>query len=242
MLHPAQATCLSNALGYSVRLSSLRSQPAIARALDQTSKNIRALKLTRNPEAEKLILDSVEDPQLKKGFGQALKELHDSEDLIGYIHKLQLETFDRMLNSGDAQLVKMAQQGKLDKGTMDLVLRSRAQSYGANVTILKTELADKDFLETLTHSFMIDEVFNSGGHGIYTHILQQDMLYPIIARAAGVSVKDVMKFMGTPKGNVVWNALFDDFEDPISALAHAPDMRTPDGFNRAIMQNNLPLP
>ncbi len=218
----------ARAPGAPARLSAIT---AIARNLEATRSRIMAVSFSRVPYEDR-ILDYISDPALRRGFVAGLAHLQSKHRIANYVVALQSDTYQRMLAAGGA-LANQARLGTLDALTMKQVLLERARQQGVRVITLTEGLSSREFNRQIGRGFVLDEGFTaSGSHGVWTHLLQQDMIYGTIAQGAGKNIDDVVEFFGTPAGMRVWDDMFDGGgQTPLC----------PEFFKPNFMRPNIPL-
>lgn len=208
--------------------------PAITHTLKKSRQNALKVTIKRNSDLDAQILSRVPDPAFKKGFAVALEKMHDPKVISDYIVKLQEDAFALMYHSKDPKLLKMVEKGELDSASIQNVLRNRAESKGAGVTEVNVILLPDEFEKVLKKGFIIDKAFDVGSeHGIYTHFVQQDMIYDIIASASGKSHKEVVSFFGSKNGIEVFQDML-DLEG-----THLKSPMSPEWFNENFIQPHL---
>lgn len=211
--------------------------PEIAKnKMEMTATKIKGLTLVRKSASEEQLIKSLADKKMAKGIKAAFDRLHDKDALASYMNKLQDDTFQAMLRSGDSKLRQMANWGKLDKDTMLAVIKSRVEARGAEIvyiTKLEGGLGTNAFNQRIGKGYLIDHGFPEGiSHGTYTHLLQQDFTYETISKVSGKSHGDVIKFFGTEDGMRVWDNLYDGGGNTPTS---------PEFFQPFIMKDNVPL-
>lgn len=194
---------------------------------------IRKIRMSSFANRRAEILSFVEDIDLRRGFSKALDLMASKRELGKYIRDLQATTFTRMLESGDSSLIRKANLGELDKESLLSVLRDRVRARGARIVTIRESLSTEDFNKKIGQGFLVDHGFSEGSdHGTYTHLLQQDFTYDVIANESGKSIDDVINFLGTPKGMKLWDRMYDGNED---------DFLCPEFFTPNVMRENLPI-
>jgi hypothetical protein len=210
--------------------------PAARNTLRQTRERITARHLPVDNETVEYGMQFISDPALRSGFQEAMTRLNNPNSVAAYMRQLQQDTFAYMLSSGRADLVARAGAGELDHASMLEVLRARVEARGSRFSIIEASdgtLTDEVFRQRVGQGYIIDRAFTEGAdHGVYTHLIQQDYVYDIVSRVSGRSHAEIIEFMGTHQGNVVWATLFDSMGDaPVN----------PDVFRAIFMQDNIPL-
>lgn len=179
------------------------------------------------------ILDKVQDAKLKKGFKKALDAMEDFFYITDYFAKLEGDVLVEMLESGKDDLVQLAQNGELDHDTIVKVLSDRMKARNIELVTVETTLSSQAFKEKLRQGAIIDRGFSAtSDHGIYSHLVQQDMTYDLIASEVGGDYKVVMDFLGSEESADVWGKMYDSFA---SNLTH------PEWFKKTILRPFLNL-
>jgi hypothetical protein len=214
-------------------VAEMRRIPAIAAKLNATRATIVNSGAIRVARIDAVILANVADPDLKRGFRAALNQLQDNERIATYFEQLQADTFRRMLFSGNPIKVGQARMGQINTDDLIQVLRGRAAAQDVDVVLIKQPLSRSGFNAEIGKGFIVDEGFSLiSSHGTWTHFVQQDMVYGLIARVANKRPQDVVRFFGTAKGMDVWDAMFDGFTQ--NALS-------PEWFKDNMMKLVIPL-
>lgn len=179
------------------------------------------------------VMANIDDEELARGFSEAFDRMHDANYLEDYTRKLKADVFASMLSSGDEKIMAMAQRGEIHRSTMQQVLEARASARGQNITVIKDLVDDRQFREYIGRGAVIDEGFSAGSnHGIWTHMVQQDMTYDVILESSGKSVRELEDFWKTPAGFEVWREMYDGFSS---------NTTNPENFGRRFVQPVLNL-
>lgn len=221
-------------MGRSLAAEIIKDYPLVMQKLSATRKTIMSVPIKRKPQVEKEILDLVSDPQLKKGFATALDDLHDPKALSEMMVKLQEDTFALMRSVNVPSAHKNLTDGVLDPNAMKRVLNDRAEARGVRVLTIKSSTSSEAFHDYIGQGYIIDEAPTiRADHGVFTHRIQQELIYDSVVRGSGKSYDAVVKFFGTKEGLKVWEKMFDS-EDMITTTS-------PAFFKKEIMSSTTPL-
>lgn len=163
------------------------------------------------------ILNNISDDNLRRGFSKALNAMEDFFFITEYFAKLEGDTLLKQKRSTKAVLKEMAEDGRLDHDSMVSVLKKRMKDRGLKLVKINDALDESEFQKKIAKGAIIDFGFSaSSSHGIYTHLVQQDMIYDIIAKEVDGDYNKILKFLGSSKGLNVWNKMFDSFSSNLT--------------------------
>jgi hypothetical protein len=169
------------------------------------------------PKLRNTILSQVKDPELSRGFAAAFDRMHDPAYVQDYLSQLRADVFQTMLNSGDEQIMALARRGELDTATVQSVLEARAAARGQRVAVIKDALTMPQFRQYIGRGVVIDEGFSAGSsHGVWTHIVQQDMTYDIILENSGRNIRQLEQFLQTKRGGSLWESMYDGWSSNVT--------------------------
>ncbi len=139
-----------------------------------------------------------------------------------YLEDLMTHAFQVMQRSNDLSLQEKALNGILDHETIVGVLKYRLKSRNIPITEIKwtDELPNYFFRRAVKKGVPIDIGFqfakkpsySTEEHGVYTHLIQFDMISDLIvyySKLLGKSPQIFFDFFSTKFGNAYWYAAFD---------------------------------
>ncbi|MDC1175068.1 hypothetical protein OAT67_06720 [Bacteriovoracaceae bacterium] len=166
------------------------------------------------------------DPNMRNAIKGAYNSLNDPKYLKNYFNELHQDVVNWMIKKGRPEDLEMLEQGKVSRHAIGVVMVRRLKERGDNqfTTITaKNDLSvgrknidpedlitkNKRFRTAIRTGPFLDRAFSDNfGHGIFSHMIQRDIVTPAITRNLGDPQK-FWDYLGTPKGVNWWADLFD---------------------------------
>ncbi|HVK60973.1 MAG TPA: hypothetical protein VM432_05460 [Bdellovibrionales bacterium] len=145
-------------------------------------------------------------------------DLLDTEKWTDYSAKLMREAADQMRASGNPNLIKAANEGKLTRNAVLQVLVRRAKDRGDSQFSTLTNLESP---ESFAAAVRRGPFFDKGGehlttatardvqHGMDSHLIQRDFVSGTVAKEWPGGEKSFYEFLGSDGNNQYWSQLFD---------------------------------
>lgn len=174
------------------------------------------------------------EPQMSESITGAYNALNDTPGLEKYFKELHRQTVERMIEKGRPEDLELLKEGMISRQAMHVVLVKRLKERGDNqftaiVPNKKTgkvdlkykgeALSNEDltrdadkFRAAVKSGSFFDRAFNDEnryGHGVFTHIVQRDIVSQAVSQATKGNPQEFWNYLGSKKGINWWADLFD---------------------------------
>lgn len=169
------------------------------------------------------------DRRFQVAYLEAFNMLNSNSGLKEYLKGLYTESFYwQVQNNQTGKYDKLINAGKIDKNILKTVLFQRLKARDDNNILvilpenkLKGPNAPKDqgkikdntgFRYAVGNGPFVEDQgleFGKANHGSFTHLIQRDIVYPIIKKHYGDDYHQFYEYLGTKKGISFWIDLFD---------------------------------
>jgi hypothetical protein len=227
IVKPTIASKTAQALGRAPQVQPLPDEviltPAMLKKTENVAQGIRQLNFEKtSAEQDKLVkrlLANVSNKRYKKTLDAVYQRLTDKNAWADYTAQLMKDAAKKMMSSRDPHAVTLAKTGTVTRNAILKVLVERARARGTDrfYSLEKSTGADgqpRSFFSVVQKGPFFDSKYFGGGHGVDTHLIQQDFVAPVVQQNLGAkNTQKLYQFLGTKKGKPLWDEVFDSGAD-----------------------------
>lgn len=191
-----------------------------------TSKKIEKLEdiYFYDPVKRKKILETLNklDPKTKKALLSAYNKMNDYESILEYLKNLYADSLVYTREMAPKKGILPPSRGRVWYRAIPNVVIHRLKEKGDSkfVKIDKFVGSRESFGELVKEGPIIDLFFRNEsmdgkfvdfgkGHGVFSHLIQRDMIHDELEKIYGNDTSEFYKFLGSPEGLLIWDELFD---------------------------------